>query len=279
MHRAVKEGNEREVEDWISKGVDIDFETHDDTPLFIAVKLNKLKMCELLLDHGANINIFCGNMKSSLHLAVYQNRADVVALLLRGGARLDAIDEVGDTALHYAASARCADLIPPLIKEGMSVNVLNGAGHSPLYKAVQNANPQTVKALIEGGGVLGETEHTFMHWAVINKDSSKIIDMLAPTFLNPMIVKAKDNDGNTAMHLANTVESIRKLASLGYDIRAKGKWGWLPIHVAARSKKPHLVEAFVEMDGGLLDYCYQEEIQVHDRWHTVVCCCLLQQSP
>lgn len=255
----MQEDNESLILAWLSKGADIDsLSLHFDTPLCIAIKLNKLHTCELLLDHGANLH--SSKNYSPLHLAVFGGLENVVELLLRRGAKLNESDKFGDSILHHAARGNRANMIPYLMIKGMDVNVVNSGGATPLDIAVKFKHLETVKVLIESRGILHD--NNIIHEAA-SRNSLEIIDLLAPV-LTPRIIHSRDKNGNTPMHLAYTEECVRKLAKLGYDIRAEDKRQWLPIHTAAALMHADLVKAFVEMDRGLLDYCATKTKAIKD---------------
>jgi len=69
-----------------SRGAEIDPVSHDETPLLLAVKSNRLKLLDWLIDNGADINFQDRNGYSGLHHAIRRKypAAQVETLLDRG---------------------------------------------------------------------------------------------------------------------------------------------------------------------------------------------------
>lgn len=92
----------KEIEEWISKGVNIDIcHEYGYTPLGLAVKFKKLTMVKFLLDHGANVHLN-NSFSSLIHLGASNGCVEIMRLLLERGANINAKDGNGDTLLHYA---------------------------------------------------------------------------------------------------------------------------------------------------------------------------------
>ncbi|KAK6027599.1 ankyrin repeat protein, partial [Ostertagia ostertagi] len=86
---AVMNGNIEEVRSAIDAGYDVN--QRDElkrTPLFIAVEMKRLDICQLLVEHGgAVINANCGSeCNTALHVAVSQENEEIVKYLLSKGA-------------------------------------------------------------------------------------------------------------------------------------------------------------------------------------------------
>ena len=59
-------------------------------------------------------------------------------------------------------------------------------------------------------------------------------------------VGAKDNDGFTPLHLADSVELAKLLIDSGADVRAKNKWGYTPLHWAIRKNKIEIAKLLID---------------------------------
>jgi len=107
-------------------GADTNIQDHHsvgkNTPLHIASQQNKLEMCQILLQHGANPNIQNKLGFSPLHLAAREGREDIIKLLLSRGADGGIRDNFGNNASYWAKEggfAGCVSLLPPVIKISM----------------------------------------------------------------------------------------------------------------------------------------------------------------
>lgn len=91
LYNAVKKGNIEMIRNLISQGADVNYvfqpEVYGYTPLHMAAYYAMNKIIELLVDNGANINVYSLDGKTPLALAVERhNREETVELLLRCGA-------------------------------------------------------------------------------------------------------------------------------------------------------------------------------------------------
>lgn len=86
----------------LKKGISVD--TPDSagyTALHYATRNGHLRVCEILLEHGANVNSCTRSMKTTpLHRAAWMCHVEIIDLLLRHGADPNMTDEDGKTALH-----------------------------------------------------------------------------------------------------------------------------------------------------------------------------------
>jgi ankyrin repeat protein len=82
-----------------------------DTALIKASMLNKTNIVNLLLKHGADINIRGNYGQTALIKATIRNKTNTVRLLLRNGADKNIIDSRGYKALNYANSANIESLL------------------------------------------------------------------------------------------------------------------------------------------------------------------------
>lgn len=106
-----------------------------------------IKIIQLLLDKGFNIDIQDAKGCTALHYAVTRG-IEVVRLLLTYNASLHTQDQIGRTALHYAAYVGDVKIIELLLEKGSNPNVLDKEGHAPLWYAQQKQHKEAI-ALLE----------------------------------------------------------------------------------------------------------------------------------
>lgn len=98
------EGDVDRVNRLLQKGVFVD--TPDSagyTALHYATRSGHIRVCEILLEHGAKVDSRTRSMRATpLHRAACMDRVEVVDLLLRYGASPNLTDADGRTALHRA---------------------------------------------------------------------------------------------------------------------------------------------------------------------------------
>eukprot|EP01125_Pyxidicula_operculata_P012308 TRINITY_DN4036_c0_g2_i1.p1 TRINITY_DN4036_c0_g2~~TRINITY_DN4036_c0_g2_i1.p1 ORF type:complete len:1225 (-),score=284.13 TRINITY_DN4036_c0_g2_i1:18-3692(-) len=117
--------------------VDIDHPSPKDgvTPLFVAILNSDKLIFDLLLDHGADVNITDNQGNSAIHLAstVGSESEDAMyifnKLLSLNSSNL--INKKGDTPLHFAVVHHQSSVVECLIQSGASIHALNNDELSP----------------------------------------------------------------------------------------------------------------------------------------------------
>lgn len=96
------EGDVDRVDRLLRKGVLVDVtDSAGYTALHYATRGGHVRVCEILLEHGANVDARTRGMRATpLHRAAYMGHVEVVDLLLRHGAAPNLTDVDGRTALH-----------------------------------------------------------------------------------------------------------------------------------------------------------------------------------
>ena len=123
------------------------------TPLHLASFFGHAKICELLLEHGADVAARSrgSNGNTPLHAALAGNHKFVVAVLIGHGADVNATDAQGWRPLHLAAANNNMDAIKALIAQGADVHAANGETKTALSLATEK-NFREVAALLRRHG-------------------------------------------------------------------------------------------------------------------------------
>lgn len=109
IHQAAEQGDADEVDRLASGGLfrrGVDVDTQEDgwgyTPLHLAAKEGHVETVQVLLDHGASVNIQNVYGWTPLHVAAVRNYTDIARLLLKHGADVEAQDNYNQTPLEAA---------------------------------------------------------------------------------------------------------------------------------------------------------------------------------
>ncbi|XP_047231295.1 ankyrin repeat domain-containing protein 24 isoform X2 [Girardinichthys multiradiatus] len=144
----------------------------------------RLDCLEVIISHGADVNVTDGAGFSALHLAAKSSQPECLKRLLQERLAVDCTDSIGRTPLHHAAISGClsctetlwdfkanldaqdSDRATPLILaaqmsrveqcvfllgRGANANIQDNQGRSALMLACESDSVETVEALLRGG--------------------------------------------------------------------------------------------------------------------------------
>ncbi len=157
-----------------------------DSWLLISVWCQYRNMIKLLLNHGAKINDHTGSFNvSPLHRAAIGIRGracrDICELLIAHGADVNLKDKLGDTPLHWAATLKHNDIVEFLLDCGANVNALNLGKRTALFEAARLHRQQIVESLLDRGAevnLMDKLGFTPLLFACQRKGADKIIRLL-----------------------------------------------------------------------------------------------------
>ncbi len=161
LRTAAGKGYQKAAQALIACGVKVNTANKEGkTPLHYACSNGDLKMAELLIDEGADIEARATSMEASpLHDAICSGRQEVVQLLIDAGAKVNG----KDAYLRYAVSYGGSKMVALLLQAGASTQTKNSFGDSLMHEAVARKNTDIVKLLIDSKvevdlpGASGET--------------------------------------------------------------------------------------------------------------------------
>ncbi len=157
----------------LEKGAVVDAETKQGiTPLCHAIQGSQIKIAEVLILKGANVNArYYGN--TLLHIIAGKGEpykhprftwmpipdsktdeddpCDIAKLLIANGANVNARDEQNSTPLHQAAENGTLRVVKLLIEHNADLNAKDDRGWTPLHKAVERGNIQIAELLLQKG--------------------------------------------------------------------------------------------------------------------------------
>lgn len=179
--------------------------------LFISIENENIKLCNLLLKYGADINAKDEEGNTPVIKASEFNNNDMVKFLIENGADINLKNDEGEVALIQAVENDNAEMVKTLLEQdlivsdGSNLNILYYDGkYFPLMMAVYSRNIEIIKLLIEFGVDLdlqNSEGNTALHSLLVdsNKQPKKIkniTNILLDNGANPNI---KNNKGNTPL--------------------------------------------------------------------------------
>ena len=244
-----------------------------ETPLHIASYHGQLKICQLLLDLGANPHtedikgqnslhkllkgLRNGSRFSGLHL---QNDLSVVQLLLEHGVDVNSLDKHHETPFHLISYG--LPIAQLLLDYDAQVSAENALGQTPLHLLSQSHadSADVARLLLEHGADVNAqdtNQETPLHFACFARNV-KITLLLLDYGAE---IDPQNADGQTPLHrvseyLSDNSSSVaRLLLERGADANATSKTQKTPLHSASNKLRLQLVRV-------LLDY--GAEADAHD---------------
>lgn len=155
LFRAIETGEAEEVATLLAAGADPnECNGHDeDTALMIAAIEGRVRVAELLLKAGAQVNLGDSAGYTPLMGAVCADSLPIVRMLLAAGADVHRVcARSGSTALHDAAAGNHLEIVEALLEAGADANAQeNEDGCTPLMCAVAALAPRVVEKLLQHG--------------------------------------------------------------------------------------------------------------------------------
>ncbi|KAM0558487.1 hypothetical protein ACHAPJ_004681 [Fusarium lateritium] len=148
------------------------FAINKTTALSVASHEGHRSIAELLLQHGANID-----MSEALLAAADSGHEDILELLLNRGAAIDAQDTDGKTALHEACAAGHEEIVQLLLDRGAAIDVQDKKGETALHEACIEGHKEIVRLLLDRGAAIGITDEdgcTGLYVACVNEHDSVV---------------------------------------------------------------------------------------------------------
>lgn len=157
LHLAARYGHDKIVEFLLQNKANTERKIHDaqETPLLTAGKHARYACIKLLLEYGANIATKDEFRNTLLHM-IAQNKEDtdqikIANILIARGINVDAKNSNNKTALHLTAISNSCALAKLLINNGATVNMYGTCGRTPLHEAASNNYEDLVKLLLKCG--------------------------------------------------------------------------------------------------------------------------------
>jgi ankyrin repeat protein len=149
-------GHKHLVQDLLDAQADVNQVIGENTPLFLAVKMEDASLTRRLISAGANLNwLEVGYGPTILESAVYIGNKQIVKVLLDAGADVNhpASLRWGHTSLQIAVKEGDIQLVDMLLDAGADVNqpASRVGGQTALQIAVQEGNVQLVNILLDAG--------------------------------------------------------------------------------------------------------------------------------
>ena len=223
------------------------------TPLHVASERGHVKICRMLIEHGAGVMAQNRDRETPLHLASREGQVEVARVLIERGADVTAQNKDGRTPLHLVVEWRHKELVRMLIERGADVQVQTNDGETPLLLALtsnwdydeSDVEIEAVHMLIVSGADVAA--HNKQGWTPLHLAAelgqTELVRMLIERGAD---VQVQTNNGETPLLLAFSpdphscdveMKAVHVLIESGADVAAHNKEGETPLHLAAGAAK------------------------------------------
>ena len=231
----------------LEHGAKINLQNHmGQTALHRASQHGHLDIIRLILDHGADVDTLDSDGSTPLHLAINQRRLGTVQLLLKRGANVALRNENGQTALHRASGRGQADIIQVLLNHNAEVDAPDDDGSTPLHLAISGGR----MAISEGSPAISEGSPACSEVSSFS-DATKEPDVKAVQLLlkHGANINLRNHMGQTALHKASQRGDLGILVLIlkdNADVDAFDLNGLTPLHLAISEALPETVQLLLE---------------------------------
>uniref|UniRef100_A0A665WHR2 Euchromatic histone-lysine N-methyltransferase 1a n=1 Tax=Echeneis naucrates TaxID=173247 RepID=A0A665WHR2_ECHNA len=202
------------------------------TPLHAAAAEGHHEICHMLVQAGANLDMFDEEQRTPLMVACENNHLDTVNYLLRAGAAISHKDIMGFTCLHLAAKLGHYDIVHHLLsKASKYINCQDDGGWTPITWAIEHKHKELVHLLLTRGAdvnIRDKEENVCLHWAALSG-----CDDIAQALLEAHCdLNAINVHGDSPLHVAareNYLECVTLFLSCGADVTQRNKEGETPL--------------------------------------------------
>jgi ankyrin repeat protein len=248
---------------FLERGVDVDssVDSNHSTMLHLASFWRNLKLIQLLLDHGANINTQDNDDQTPLqklwaniaHPGPQDDDIDIIRLFLERGVDVDSsVDSNHSTMLHMASFWRNLKLIQLLLDYGANINARDNDDQTPLqklwtnfkYSEPRDGDIDIIRLFLEHGTHVDssmDSNHSTMHHMASYWGSLELVQLLLDHGSN---INVRNEKGQTPLHRTliemgdhledHFFDSIRFLLEHGTNVDALDNDQSTPLHVASK---------------------------------------------
>lgn len=262
IHLAVRSGDLHAVTALVSRrpgplGAANELDANGNSPLMLAALTGNVRVAEVLLHHGAQLEARDSEGFTPLHTAVERSHPAFLRLLLARGAQPGAAARDARTPLHSAAQAGLVEVGKVLLDHGARWDARERNGANPLHGASLGGHYEFVRLLVSEGADVdapvlpGRTlagGATPLQLAALG-GYPEVVALLLRSGANP---HARSSHGGTTLHYAATGDSYTRrrrpsghlkppqgghvaaaalLIESKVEVNSRDDWGRTPLHL------------------------------------------------
>lgn len=220
-------------------------DANNQTPLMYATMNNNVEAAKILVDiPSVNLEVKCISGNTALNLAAGYESIKIMELLIKKGANLNAIDYNGLSPLNISIIRGCLKAAELLIKSGADINLADNMGRTPLMISAQKDNVLMAKKLVEAGADVSakDIKGNGLLVAAAEKNAVNFIKF----FMNAQSVS--DDDLTNAVIKASSLGNIDGLWALLENCHNQLEMAFIALMVACLKNKPDVIHLCMDYD-------------------------------
>ena len=250
LHKAIEKGSNFKLRLRLFGGADIESRNSKDmTPLHSASRVGNFELVRTLLEWKANVNVQAQGFgaKTPIMIATGRQDAHIAQLLVDHGANLELVDTSGRTAL-LKATEQYESLLGFLIKAGANIECLGTDFNRPLHNAATVGNHRNVTQLLAAGADVNATnirQESALHFSCRKPDLPLVqalldkgadVNAYGMRWETPLMAAIKLGD----------VRLVQTLIKAGADLEAENTEKHRAIHFAVFWNKPKIIQELLQ---------------------------------
>lgn len=241
------------------------------TALMVAAFIGAEDIVSILLDNGADPNIWRKEGYSALRFAIQEGHEKVAIQLCKGGADIDTTPPKVDSPILSSVEKGMKSLVRVLAECGADVNAPGFMGKTPLLKAAFEGKLEIAKILLKHGAdpSIADNSKDRPLYVASNMNRFTVVKCLLE---NGASVDERNKEGSTPLMIAAFCGHNKILTVLlehGADINAQDKFGETALMFAAGQSKLNTVQVLLDagVDISIKDkYLNSAVIHAMDNW-------------
>lgn len=220
LHTVAMHGDNTFIDELVKRHIKINaYDNIENTPLHYACAYNNPYTIYFLIKKGAEVNASNHDGETPLHLAALHGNDECVDAMIGFNADINRTNIKGESALHYSIKSKNKNTMITLLKNGIDTNLYSNNG-TALHYAVHDYDV-FVDLILFGvdAGLKDQHGRTVFH--ELSKTSSEEKESIIRLVCQHNVdINEKDNEGNTALHLAAShqqYDTMKLLIKYGAD--------------------------------------------------------------
>jgi ankyrin repeat protein len=223
------------------KEIDVNVRDNNDNHLLIfPIIQNNQKVTKLLLEKGANLDIFDNDGRSALYYPIKYDYYDVFNVIAQfnninmGIPIVDLKDKFNNLPIHYAIQAKNIKIIDDLINLGSDLNAYNNDHYNSLHLAIFSRNINICEKIIKNKiniNALTKFKENALHIAC----NFKLLDIVKLLIINKIDIDQQDENEITPLLdsiIQNNNNITKMLLENGATVNVQDSIGNSAIHYA-----------------------------------------------